>query len=526
MQKIDGHWQIELGTVARMFPGKTSAPTVDDDSGAGYIVGDVWLDEVHGKIYQSVDVTIGAASWIETSGGGGGGAVDSVNGQTGDVSLDQDDILDGATNKQFSGTEKTKLAGIQAGAEVNAVDSVNGQTGDVVLDTDDLSDTTSDHKFETLTRLLFLDSWMGVIYSDLSDPSSPSKVAGRRYIISGSLSGEFAGHASHLAYWDGTTWSYYVPKTGDVMYKQSTGYFYMYGGVGWTLRTFYPMAHASSHILGSDPIGVVSASSDGLMLSLPNDATKFFNGAGAYVVPDFIPSNGWIAESHTWTFSSADSPTFVASVNADMTGVLWAGKKIKLTQTTDKYFFVTAVGSFSGGATLVTLYGGTDYTLANATITSPYHSITKAPAGFPLDPSKWTVTFTDTTQRSQANAAQNTWYNLGSLAFAFPLGAWRARLSLLAEAQDASAATGTMMVTLSTGNNNESNSKMTEVTYVTATGATGAAIMASLDMKDIIVLASKTTHYVNARTTNTNTPTLYFLNNTRSLNLTLECAYL
>jgi len=50
------------------------------------------------------------------SGGGGIGAVDSVNGQTGDVSLNQDHILDGITNKQFSATNKTKLAGIEAGA--------------------------------------------------------------------------------------------------------------------------------------------------------------------------------------------------------------------------------------------------------------------------------------------------------------------------------------------------------------------------------------------------------------------------
>lgn len=54
---------------------------------------------------------------------GGSGAVSSVNTKTGDVVLNQDDILDGTTYKQYSGTEKTKLAGIQTGATANQTDS-------------------------------------------------------------------------------------------------------------------------------------------------------------------------------------------------------------------------------------------------------------------------------------------------------------------------------------------------------------------------------------------------------------------
>lgn len=44
--------------------------------------------------------------------GGGGGAVDSVNGQTGTVVLTQDNIADGTTYKQYSEAEKTKLSNI------------------------------------------------------------------------------------------------------------------------------------------------------------------------------------------------------------------------------------------------------------------------------------------------------------------------------------------------------------------------------------------------------------------------------
>lgn len=52
-----------------------------------------------------------------------GGAVDSVNGATGTVVLDQDDIASGTTNKAFTATEQTKLAGIATAATANSADA-------------------------------------------------------------------------------------------------------------------------------------------------------------------------------------------------------------------------------------------------------------------------------------------------------------------------------------------------------------------------------------------------------------------
>ena len=82
---------------------------------------------------------------------GGGGAVDSVNGQTGDVVLDAADVgaiaVGGAVTKltagsnitlsPASGTGEVEISAAGGGGG-GAVDSVNGQTGDVVLDAADV----------------------------------------------------------------------------------------------------------------------------------------------------------------------------------------------------------------------------------------------------------------------------------------------------------------------------------------------------------------------------------------------------
>jgi hypothetical protein len=64
---------------------------------------------------------------------GGGGEVTSVNTLVGDVVLTQDTVLDGTTNKQYSLTEKNKLAGIAAGAEVNVNADWNAVSGDAQI---------------------------------------------------------------------------------------------------------------------------------------------------------------------------------------------------------------------------------------------------------------------------------------------------------------------------------------------------------------------------------------------------------
>ena len=91
-------------------------------------------------------------------------------------------------------------------------------------------------------------------------------------------------------------------------------------------------------------------------------------------------TDGWIDDtSETWSYSSSAAFTISGS---DLTAKYSKGTKIKLTQTTVKYFYVTS-SSFASSTTTVNITGGSDYTLANAAISSNYHSYVLNPQGFP-----------------------------------------------------------------------------------------------------------------------------------------------
>jgi hypothetical protein len=236
------------------------------------------------------------------------------------------------------------------------------------------------------------------------------------------------------------------------------------------------------------------------------------------VLASDIYNNGWIPATGTWSYSSADDPTYVISVNADMTAIIGVGQKIKLTQTTDKYFIVTAVGAYSGGNTLITVYGGTDYDLANEAVTSPYYSMVKAPFGFPMAIDKWTVTTSDITDIYQSSPTAAQWYNLGSLSISIPIGFWR----VVYEAFIYAAKTGAnsdQSATLSTGNNNASDPTMTGGVY--------AYLVASglIHRERFLTTGAKTTYYLNAKSSTTPTD-INFRGDFGTTVIRATCAYL
>jgi len=84
--------------------------------------------------------------------------------------------------------------------------------------------------------------------------------------------------------------------------------------------------------------------------------------------------DGWQDANETWAYASASTITIPAGGAAKYA----KGDKIKLTQTTVKYFYVVGVAD-----TVLTVTGGSDYTVANAAITLNYYSHVSSPIGFP-----------------------------------------------------------------------------------------------------------------------------------------------
>lgn len=90
--------------------------------------------------------------------------------------------------------------------------------------------------------------------------------------------------------------------------------------------------------------------------------------------------SGWVQADETWTYAGANS----FMVSGDKTGKYQKGDKIKLTQTTVKYFYLTAISYYAGtGLTTCIVNGGSDYTLVNAQISNNYYSKVQNPHGFP-----------------------------------------------------------------------------------------------------------------------------------------------
>ena len=87
---------------------------------------------------------------------------------------------------------------------------------------------------------------------------------------------------------------------------------------------------------------------------------------------------GWIPSSLTWTYASASTYT----IPGDVTATYQKGTYLKWLQTTQKYA-VIASSSYSAPKTTVTIIVNTDYTIANAEITSPYYSFAANPQGWP-----------------------------------------------------------------------------------------------------------------------------------------------
>ena len=173
-----------------------------------------------------------------------------------------------------------------------------------------------------------------------------------RGIVSGStLTGMVLVYGTDQVYPAGSTTQVYIPVSASRDNRMVDGLLVSHDNDG----TLKAGAVDNSAVLAD---GVVTAS-------------KLASGA-------VIGSDGYYVAGDTWVYVSASSFKITGVDRRDLFPV---GTKIKLTQTTDKYFYVTST-SFSTDTT-VNITAGTDYTLANATITNPKYSYAATPQGFP-----------------------------------------------------------------------------------------------------------------------------------------------
>lgn len=121
-------------------------------------------------------------------------------------------------------------------------------------------------------------------------------------------------------------------------------------------------------LVGDEPSLIPNADGSITWVS-PHGCTLTFTPSGTALQGSWVPATG------TWTYASATTVT----VPTDATETYAIGQKIRFKQGAGfKYFYVVGVA-----ATTLTLYGGSDYSVANAAITDIYYSVGVSPVGFP-----------------------------------------------------------------------------------------------------------------------------------------------
>lgn len=120
--------------VGNVTSGKWQATAIADAYISSATAWNAKLDDVTGLVTAGTNVTITGAGtkaspYVVNASGGGGGAVDSVNGQTGVVVLDADDIDDSSTTHKFVTAGDLVILGNTSGVNTGDQTTVSGNAG-------------------------------------------------------------------------------------------------------------------------------------------------------------------------------------------------------------------------------------------------------------------------------------------------------------------------------------------------------------------------------------------------------------
>lgn len=227
--------------------------------------------------------------------------------------------------------------------------------------------------------------------------------------------------------------------------------------------------------------------------------------------------SGWNKYNDAFTYSSASAPFYTVTIAADYSLTRYKiGTKVKVTHSSTTKYFIVVSASYSNPTLTLILYGGTDYTLSNSSITVVWGASTRFPDDFPADLSKWTVTLTDT-QFVQTTSTSVT--NL--LVFSIPQGLWNFRLQLYPYIT--LGPTGSLQkYGFSSTNNTFSNDAWTIQSTIVYVGSSSQGSSATIS--GVINPSTTTNYYVNAQVV-TLTATLHIKGDYQTTTLVLNCGY-
>lgn len=172
-----------------------------------------------------------------------------------------------------------------------------------------------------------------------------------------------------------------------------------------------------------------------------NALTDYFlvdEGAGAYKKTGYGDLLAQLKDGWYWLTSVAPTISDIdvnyakfTFANVDISTKLTLGDTFKWTQNSIvKMGFIHKI-TYSAPNTVIEVWGGTDYTPLNSTtypVTGVYFG-TKWSLGFPKDPTKWCITYTDATVTTITPVGNGTIYNPNSNAITLPIGNWNIQFS-------------------------------------------------------------------------------------------------
>jgi len=243
-------------------------------------------------------------------------------------------------------------------------------------------------------------------------------------------------------------------------------------------------------------------------------------------IADSIIQTGWTPARETWEYSSTDDPTGVITVPSDVRNKYSPGMRIKFTNGGNViYGIITDVSESEGTTTIKFLHeinpadSEALYLMADSAITNPYYSTQKAPQGFPLDPSKWSVQNTYSTEEQETSPAQSTYYTVGSMSLEVPIGVWKLSAKAVTSAVRTDK-TVALIMGLSTSTSSFSDATL----YEQFLGYYRLGVVARPE--GIISLSSKDTYYYIQKTTGVEPDKISVLHLKGSGYIKATCAYL